>query len=556
MFHKQSESDDNPMHGNSIKQDHYQMHMQDLQKRLVVSLVLTVLIFLVSYFYSTSQTIAAQSASTQLLNVLLKLRSWILFLLSTILYLYGGMPFLKGLYGELTNKRPGMMTLVGVALTAAYLYSTAVLFGMPGMLFYGELATLIDIMLLGHWIEMRAVSGASRAVESLVKLMPAVAHVFVNERLLAASQGLSGEGLSGEHLSSAGLQSQGLSNKTLLKDIPLSQVMVGMRILVHPGEKIAADGIVVEGESEVNESALTGESVPVLRQPGSKVIAGAINGNGSLTITVTADQKNNYIAQVIRLVSHVMESKSQAQDSADRAAFVLTLIALGGGVLTFLGWLIVSHQFSQALERMVTVMVTACPHALGLAIPLVIVGITTIAAQLGILIRNRRAFENAADVTVVVFDKTGTLTYGTFVITDIIPLGQLDENTLTAIGASTEKFSKHALATALLAKAKQLNLPIPEATQGKTIPGKGVEVVSAGHQFYIGNEAMMEDITFSSPKAETLFTTALARAEELRKAGKTVSFIATDEGIQGIIAASDMIRPESFEACAELKKGA
>ncbi len=569
MFHKHSL--DNPMHGNSANQNHYQMHMQDLQKRLVVSLSLTVLIFFASYFYGKIEPIAGGQIRTPWMHMLLQLRSWILFLLSTILYLYSGMPFLKGLYGELAAKKPGMMTLVGAALTVAYLYSTAVLFGMPGMLFYGELATLIDIMLFGHWIEMRAVSSASHAVESLVKLMPAVAHVLevdgsfhkgVSKGLLSehrpseglASRGLSGKGLSGEHLSSVGLPSQGLSNKALLKDIPLSQVMVGMHILVHPGEKIAADGIVVEGVSEVNESALTGESVPVLKQPGDRVIAGALNGNGSLTIKVTADQKNNYIAQVIRLVSHVMESKSQGQDSADRAAFMLTLIALGGGVLTFLGWLVVSHQFSYSLEKMVTVMVTACPHALGLAIPLVIVGITTIAAQLGILIRNRRAFESAADVTIVVFDKTGTLTYGTFVITDIIPLGQLDENTLLAIGASTEKFSKHALATALLTKAKKMNLTIPGAVQGKTIPGKGVEVVIEGHQFFVGNEAMMKEIAFSSPEAETRFTTARGKADELRKAGKTVSFIATDEGIQGIIAASDMIRPGSFQACEELKK--
>ncbi len=570
MFHKHSV--DNPIQGNLAKQDPHQMHMQDLQKRLVVSLILTVLIFFASYFYGKIDPITAgQSIRIPWIHLLLQLRPWILFLISTILYLYGGMPFLKGLYSELAAKKPGMMTLVGVALTVAYLYSTAVLFGMSGMLFYDELATLIDIMLFGHWIEMRAVSGASHAVESLVKLMPSVAHVIeingsfhkgVSKDLLSehlpseglAGQGLSGEGLSGEHLSSVGLLSQGLSNKVLLKDIPLSQVTLGMHILVHPGEKIAADGIVVEGVSEVNESALTGESVPVLKQPGDRVIAGALNGNGSLTIKVTADQKNNYIAHVIQLVSQVMESKSQAQDSADHAAFVLTLIALGAGVLTFLGWLLVSHQFSYALEKMVTVMVTACPHALGLAIPLVIVGVTTIAARLGILIRNRRAFESAADMTVVVFDKTGTLTYGTFVITEIISLGQFDEKHLLAIGASTEKFSKHALATALLTKAKKMKLTIPEAVQGKTIPGKGVKVVIEGRQFFVGNEAMMEEIAFSSPNAETLFTTARAKATELRKAGKTVSFIATDEGIQGIIAASDMIRPESFEACTKLKK--
>lgn len=476
--------------------------MHDIQKRLSLSLIITVPILFVHFFPFSGSSI-------------------LLFLLSTFLYVYGGMPFFKGMYQELQAKRPGMMTLVGTALTVAYAYSTAVLFGLPGMLFYVELATLIDIMLLGHWIEMRSVVSASKALESLARLLPAQAHVI---------------GADGS-----------------LQDIPVSQVVLNMLTRVHPGEKIPADGVIVEGESEVNQAALTGEATPVVKRTRDTVIAGAINGDGTLTIRVTKDQKSTYIATVIKLVGQVLESKSHAQDLADRAAFILTLVALLGGLLTFVVWLLVSGNLAASLERMVTVMVTACPHALGLAIPLVILGITTQAAQRGILIRNRKAFENAYKVGLVAFDKTGTLTRGLLEITDIIPLGTMSKDELLAVGASTEKFSKHALASAMLAKAKELHLVIPQATEGKTLPGKGVQARVNGVDYFIGTKQLLEmfHVTSSDDMQQA---DAFKRAEELMKEGKTVSFIAANQGLLGLVAASDTIRPESFLACKELKK--
>lgn len=430
------------------------------------------------------------------------------------------MPFFKGMHQELQEKRPGMMTLVGTALTVAYAYSTAVLFGLPGVLFYVELATLIDIMLLGHWIEMRSVLSASKALERLARLLPAQAHVI---------------GADGS-----------------VQDIPVSQVVPNMLTRVHPGEKIPADGVIVEGLSEVNQAVLTGEARPVVKRTGDTVIAGAINGDGTLTVRVTKDQKSTYIATVIHLVAQVLESKSHAQDLADRAAFILTIVALLGGVLTFALWQLISGNLAASLERMVTVMVTACPHALGLAIPLVTLGITTQAAQRGILIRNRKAFENAYKVGLIAFDKTGTLTRGLLEITDVISLGTLNEDKLLAIGASTEKFSKHALATAMLAKAEALHLSVPQATEGKTLPGKGVQARIDGVDYFIGTHQLLEmfHITSSADTQADVFK----RAEELMKEGKTVSFIATNHDILGLVAASDIIRQESFAACKALKK--
>lgn len=484
---------------NHTHRSHAPMH--DIQKRLALSLAITVPILFVHFFPFSGSSI-------------------LLFLLSTILYIYGGMPFFKGMHQELQEKRPGMMTLVGTALTVAYAYSTAVLFGLPGVLFYVELATLIDIMLLGHWIEMRSVLSASKALERLARLLPAQAHVI---------------GADGS-----------------VQDIPVSQVVPNMLTRVHPGEKIPADGVIVEGLSEVNQAVLTGEARPVVKRTGDTVIAGAINGDGTLTVRVTKDQKSTYIATVIHLVAQVLESKSHAQDLADRAAFILTIVALLGGVLTFALWQLISGNLAASLERMVTVMVTACPHALGLAIPLVTLGITTQAAQRGILIRNRKAFENAYKVGLIAFDKTGTLTRGLLEITDVISLGTLNEDKLLAIGASTEKFSKHALATAMLAKAEALHLSVPQATEGKTLPGKGVQARIDGVDYFIGTHQLLEmfHITSSADTQADVFK----RAEELMKEGKTVSFIATNHDILGLVAASDIIRQESFAACKALKK--
>lgn len=435
--------------------------------------------------------------------------SWVQFACATIIFFYGGTPFFKGLTVELTQKRPGMMTLVATALMVAYAYSTAVMLGLSGMPFLIELVTLIDIMLLGHWLEMRALRGTSNVLEALTRQLPAMAHLMTNEEI---------------------------------EDIPTSEVRKGMHVLVQPGEKVSADGTVIKGESEVNEAALTGEATPVLKSKGSKVIAGSLNGNGSLTIEVTKDQADTYVAQVAQLVTHALESKSAAQDSADTAAFYLTVIALIGGILTGIYWFLTTHTIAYAIERLVTVMVTACPHALGLAIPLVIVSITNKAAQRGLLIKQRRAFEKAAFVDTIVFDKTGTLTTGAFELTDVQSF-TIPEEELLSYAASAEEFGKQSFADALRKRVKQY----PQASSGQTYPGKGVEAVIDDKTVLVGNKALLKLFALEDSQA-------MKEAEVFMNEGKTVSFIAINGIIEGLIAFADTIRPQSVTTCTLLKQ--
>lgn len=483
------------------QQNTHATHMQDMMKRLIISSILTVIVFIISL--SNVPLSSAPLAQTSIV------------ILSTIIFVYGGMPFYKGMYYELRRRAPGMMTLVGTALGVAYVYSTAVFFGMEGTYFYKELITLIDIMLLGHWLEMRSVLGASRSVEALSKLLPATAHQIVSP--------------------------------TETKDIPIAAVKRGMILRIKPGENVAADGRVLDGTSEVNEAALTGEFAPRVKQKGAMVIAGSLNGNGTLTIEVTKDQHDNYIAQVTRLVMNVLESKSTAQDTADYAAYILTIIALSLGSLASLVWFLGTANLSFALERFVTVMVTACPHALGLAVPLVIVVVTGRAAEKGLLIRNRRAFEKAANLTTVVFDKTGTLTYGRFEVTDNISLGKLSDEGLIALAASSEPFGQHALAQAIKQKAEKLSLAIPTATSGVTFPGKGVRVEVEDTAVYVGNRTLLEDNGIKTDEAYD-------KAQEYMKQGKTVVYVGRQGHVEGLIASADTVREESYEAIKQLKK--
>ena len=313
--------------------------------------------------------------------------------------------------GEIRKKLPGMKTLISVAITVAYFYSSAVIFILPGKTFFWELATLIDVMLLGHWIEMKTVAGASRLLEELIKTLPSKAHVIKNGKII---------------------------------EVPIDHVEAGDKVLVKPGEKIPVDGVVIDGFSNVDESIVTGESKPVVKKPGDKAIAATINLEGSLTIVAEKIGKETYIAQVVELVKKIQRSKSRAQDLANRAARVLTLIALLGGFITFIVWFSLNYDIAFALERAVTVMVIACPHALGLAIPLVIARSTAIVALNGFLIRNRVAFEKAKDINAVVLDKTGTLTKGRFGVTDVILLNNdFDETKLISFAASLEQYSEH-----------------------------------------------------------------------------------------------------------------
>ena len=432
---------------------------------------------------------------------------WILLALSTVLYAYGGMPFLKGMVRESRDRRPGMMTLVAVAISVAYLYSGATVLGVAGMPFFWELATLVDIMLLGHWIEMRSVGEASRALESLARLMPSEAH-------RRAPDGST-------------------------SDVPLEELQSGDVVVVRPGEKVPADGDVLEGASSVDESMLTGESIPVSTSAGAEVIGGAVNGEGALVVTVRRTGAESFLSQVIELVREAQESKSKTQDLADRAAMWLTIVALGGGATTFGVWMALGRPLSYAMARAVTVMVIACPHALGLAIPLVVAVSTALGAKSGLLIRNRVAFENARLLTAVIFDKTGTLTLGHFGVVDVALLGDLDHDAVLALAGSIEQLSEHPIARAIAEAA-----PAKSGVDGfEAIPGTGARGTVDGHDVAVVSPGYLAGKGIAVP----------ARVEELSGGGRTVVCVLRDDVLVGAISLSDVVRPESAGAVARLK---
>jgi len=491
--------------GHPAEHDHHDHHAHmaaDFRKRFWISLVLTLPILVLS----------------PMLQSLLGLREairftgdiYVLFGLSSAVFWYGGWPFLNGLFEELKSRRPGMMTLVAVAIATAYLYSSAVVFGLTGKMFFWELATLVDIMLLGHWIEMKSVMGASKALEELAKLMPSDAHKLMPDGSV--------------------------------KDVPLNELAVDDKVLIKPGEKIPADGVIVDGESSVDEAMLTGESTPVTKKSGAKVIGGAINGEGSLTIEVKGTGKDSFLSQVIDLVKQAQESKSRTQDLANNAALWLTIVALGGGMITFLIWqFVMDKEFAFAIERTVTVMVIACPHALGLAVPLVVAVCTALAASHGLLIRNRVAFEGARNLRAVIFDKTGTLTEGRFGVTETLVLGDdITEETLRSYAASVDANSAHPIAKAIAA-ASDKKLPVEgfnsitgKGAEGR-VEGKDIKVVSPG---YLRDQS----IALTDP-----------RVEPLQAQGKTVVFVLVDGKLQGAIALADIVRPEAKQAIDALK---
>ena len=435
---------------------------------------------------------------------------YVLFGLSSVVFWYGGWPFLKGLVEEIKARQPGMRVLISVAIATAYIYSSAVVFGLTGKMFFWELASLIDIMLLGHWIEMKSVMGASRALEALAKLMPSDAH-----KLMADGS---------------------------VKDVPLGELSVNDKVLIKPGEKIPADGVIVDGESSVDEAMLTGESSPVAKKKGGKVIGGAINGEGSLTIEVKGTGKDSFLSQVIDLVKQAQQSKSKTQDLANTAAMWLTIIALGGGVLTFVIWqFLTGKEFAFAIERAVTVMVIACPHALGLAVPLVVAVSTALAAKNGLLIRNRAAFEGARKLGAIIFDKTGTLTEGKFGVTDTLLFGEdISEETLRMYAASVDANSEHPIAKAIAAASKD-----KKPVEGfKSITGKGVEGRVDGKDVKVVSPGYLRDQNIALSDL---------RVEPLQAQGKTVVFVLVDDQLKGAIALADIIRPEAKQAIDALK---
>ncbi len=435
------------------------------------------------------------------------------FAFATAVYLYGGWPFLRGFVDELRRRMPGMMTLISMATTVAYLYSAAVVLGLPGKGFFWELATLIDVMLLGHWIEMRSVLGASRALEELVRLMPAEAHRIREDGTI--------------------------------EDVPVAELRPGDRVLVRPGEKIPVDGVIVEGRTTVNEAMITGESKPVEKGEGDQVIGGSVNGESAVTVEVQKTGDQTYLAQVIELVRRAQESRSRTQDLANRAAFWLTVAALSVGAVTFVIWSVVGSDLDFSLARAVTVMVIACPHALGLAVPLVIAVSTSLAAGHGLLIRDRSAFERARELQVVVFDKTGTLTEGRFGVTDIVSLGDLSERELLRIAASLESRSEHPIAASIVRYAEDEGVDYPPADEFHAIPGRGAEALVDGRPVKVVSPGYL---------AEQGIELTDGRIERLAGEGKTVVFVLIEDRVQGALALADIIRPESREAVRKLKE--
>jgi len=432
--------------------------------------------------------------------------------LATIIYFYGGWPFLRGVVGELGQRQPGMMTLIALAITVAWGYSALVALGLHGEVFFWELATLIDIMLLGHWIEMKSVLGASAALESLVRLMPAEAHLV------------------------------GAGGAT--RDVPVAELKHGDRVLIKPGEKVPTDGTIVEGETSVDEAMLTGESKPVEKGKGATVIGGAINGEAAIIIEVQKTGDETYLSQVITMVRQAQESRSRSQDLANRAAVWLTAVALGGGAVTLAAWLAAGVSFPFALARAVTVMVIACPHALGLAVPLVVAVSTALSAANGLLIRDRSAFERARALDAIVFDKTGTLTEGRFGVTDVIPLDDRGEEDVLRLAASLESQSEHPVAAGIVRGAQRRTVQFPPPLGFRTIPGKGAEAVVDGVRVRVVSPGVL--------KAQGLRVDD-GRVREAAEQGKTVVYVLVDDRLVGAIALADIIRPESREALARVK---
>ena len=438
--------------------------------------------------------------------------SYVLFALSAVVFFYGGWPFLKGLFSELSGRRPGMMTLIAIAIAVAFFYSSAVIFGLAGKVFFWELVTLIDIMLLGHWIEMKSVMGASGALEALVRLLPSTAH-----RLGADDQ---------------------------IEDVPVTELKPGDRVLVRPGEKVPTDGMIVKGSSSFNEAMLTGESRPVEKGEGQEAVGGSVNGEGAVTLEVRKTGDQTYLSQVIDMVKQAQETRSRTQDLANRAALWLTYIALsaGGGTLAF--WLGIGAGFEFALERMVTVMVITCPHALGLAVPLVVAVSTRLTAQNGLLIRDRAAFERARNLNAVLFDKTGTLTEGRFGVAGVVSLADMSEDDVLAWAAGLESQSQHPIAQGVVRGAEERGVPPKPVESFQSLTGRGAEAVIEGRTVRVVSPGYLREHRLAAVSAEI---------DRFAEDGNTVVYVVIDDSLVGAIALADVIRKESYEAVSRLK---
>lgn len=497
-----SEQEHHKEHDQTGHDEHAGHHTADFLKRFWICLLITIPVLLLSRMVQDWAGLTIHFSGDQ----------YILVFLSSIIFFYGGWPFLVGLTRELKWRNPGMMTLVAVAITVAYLYSIATIFGLHGMDFFWELATLIDIMLLGHWLEMKSQMAASRALESLVALLPSVVHVERNGSVT---------------------------------DVSLKELKNADIIRIKPGEKIPADGTILEGSSNINESMLTGESAPVKKEKDDKVIGGSINGDGTLKVEITGVGSDSYLNKVIGLVKSAQGAKSNTQNLANRVAKWLTITSITVGIATFVIWLTAGKEFSFALERMVTVMVTSCPHALGVAIPLVVAVSTSLSAIHGLLIRNRTAFENSRKLTTIIFDKTGTLTKGSHEVQQVIPINQqFSTDEILQYAAAVQQHSEHHIAGGIIHKLKDKQLSLWPSTDFVYIQGVGVtgmvngkRVVAAGPNYFKQRNKEVPTIP-----------------AEVDQSTDTVIFVLIDEQPVGIITLADSIRETAIDAIAALRE--
>lgn len=492
-------------HQGHLDQDHHLMMEQDFKRRFFVSLILLGPVLLLSPFIQNWLGFFVPRFFGY---------NYLLFLLASVIALWAAWPFAQGAKEELKKKTFGMMTLVSLAVGSGYLYSLGATFFFEAMDFYWEISTLVVFLLFGHWMEMKAVRKASGALNELVKLIPAKANLIKNGEII---------------------------------EVKTETLRVGDIVLVKPGEKVPIDGVVIDGRSNVNEAMITGESKPVSKTKDNEVSGGTINIDGSLKVKVTKTGQDTALAQIIKLVKTAQESKPGSQKLADRAAHYLTLIAMAVGILTFVYWSVLTEQgFLFALTLTITVIVIACPHALGLAIPTVTVISSTLAAKNGILVKDMQGVELARQLDYVVFDKTGTLTKGQFGLSNIIQLADWDKREILAKAAGLDIHSDHFISQAIVEQAQRENLLIKEASNFQSIAGQGVKGEIDGQEIYLGNRALMESLDIE-------LEPVLSQVGELASEGKTVVYLATKDKLKGLMACSDIIKEESKQAVKELK---
>ncbi len=492
-------------HGAHAGHDKHAGHdPEDFRRRFWASLLLTLPIL---YFSPQLQAWLGFSAVRTPIAVLVGP------VLGTVLYFYGGGPFLKGALAELRARRPGMMALIALAITVAYVYSLAVSLGFPGKPFYWELATLIDVMLLGHWLEMKSIRQARNALEALTRLLPARAHRVAGEEV---------------------------------EDVPVEALLPGDVVMVLPGEQVPVDGVIIEGRTTVNEAFLTGESKPVPRGPGDEVVAGSINHEGAIRVRVTRVGEGTALFQIIRLVRQAESARSRFQGLADRAAGLLFYVAVAVSGTAFGVWLAFGQPFDFALAIAVTTLVIACPHALGLAIPLVNVNATALAAKNGILIKNREAFERAHAIRAVAFDKTGTLTEGRFVLKGLAVAPGVDEAEVLALAAGLEQQSSHPLAEAVVEAARARGVPVARPEEVRAVPGQGVAGRIGSATYYVGRPEWLAEFGLEPGPLAAALEAAEAR-------GESAIVLFSEDRVLAVFSLADRIRPSARRAVERLR---